>query len=156
MIHDVLKNWPLYFNAPPWRDVFAYLSSLDAETPEYARFDLQGDDIYASVMSYATCGPQEAKLEAHDVYVDIQMSLVGGEGIDWFPRHVLEVKTPYDPVRDRTLYHRPGTAPARVDNLPGAITVLFPGDAHMPKQIIGDKTGTVKKVVVKLRRALIQ
>ncbi len=106
-------------------------------------------------MSYQTCTPGEAKIETHDVYIDIQVSLLNSEAIDWFPRGVLEVKTPYNPDRDCTFYHYPVTTPVRINNYPGFFTVLFPDDAHMPKLMTGNKPEKVKKVVIKLRKALI-
>jgi YhcH/YjgK/YiaL family protein len=124
-------------------------------TEECERINLQEDDIFAVIMSYQTCGPEEAMLETHDAYIDIQVSLVNSEAIDWFPRHTLEVKSTYDPIQDRTLYHRPGSAPLRVNNFPGFFTVLFPDDAHMPKQIVAGESELVKKVVVKVRKNLI-
>ncbi|HOH28081.1 MAG TPA: YhcH/YjgK/YiaL family protein [Candidatus Hydrogenedentes bacterium] len=155
MIHDTLSNWPRYFKTPSWQCVFEFLFSLNTEAEDCKKIPLQGEDIYASIMSYETCGPDEAKLEAHDHYIDIQMSLVNSEGIDWYPRSILTVKIPYDSERDRTLYVRPEENPTRINNYPGQFTVLFPEDAHMPKQITGGFSEQVKKVVVKLNRRLI-
>lgn len=155
MIHDTLDNWRCYFNTPPWQRVYEFLSSLGPEVEEQKNVALQGEDLYASIMSYSTCGPDEAKLEAHDHYIDIQMSLVNTEGIDWFPQRGLEISVPYDSERDRTLYVRPEGRATRINNFPGLFTVLFPGDAHMPKQMIGNRSERVKKVVVKLHKQLV-
>jgi YhcH/YjgK/YiaL family protein len=106
-------------------------------------------------MTYQTCLPEESVLETHDKYIDIQMSLMNSEAIDWFPRHVLEVRVPYDPDLDRTFYHRPEMAPVRINNFPGFFTVLHPDDAHMPKLMTAGKPELVKKVVVKVRKKLV-
>ena len=155
MIHDTLARWPLYFNTAPWQCVFEFLSGLGPGKEERKKIFLQGNDIYASIMSYTTCSPDETKVEAHDNYIDIQVSLLNSEGIDWYPRETLAVKTPYDPERDRTLYYRPETGPTRVNNYPGLFTVLFPNDAHMPKQVTGTAPVLVKKAVVKLHTKLV-
>lgn len=155
MIHDRLENWKLYFNTQLWQSAFDKLTRLTPESEECDRIPIQGTDIYASIMSYQTCTPDETKLETHDVYIDIQVSLLNSEAIDWFPRGILEVKTPYDPDHDRTFYHRPVISPVRINNYPGFFTVLFPDDAHMPKLITGDKSEKVKKVVIKMRKTLI-
>jgi len=63
MIHDRLGNWPVYFHTAPWRCVFEYLGSLSEASKESARVSLQGDDIYAIIMSYQTCAPEESVLE---------------------------------------------------------------------------------------------
>jgi biofilm protein TabA len=150
MIHDALSNWPIYFHEAPWKQVFEFLGSLTPDSPDSSCIDLAGDGMYAAIMTYQTCLPQESKLEAHNKYIDIQMSLTNSEAIDWYPRDSLRVKTPYDPGRDRTLYHCPEQAPGRVSNSPGFFTVLFPHDAHMPKLITGSNPEIVKKAVVKL------
>ena len=154
MIHDKLENWPLYYKSAPWQCAFEFLAGLSPET-EDARISLQGDDIYALIMSYKTCSPEDSVLETHDEYIDIQMSLMNSEVIDWFPRHALEVKAPYDIDLDRTFYHRPDIVPVRVYNYPGFFSVFHPDDAHMPKLMTEGKPEIVKKVVVKVRRKLL-
>lgn len=155
MIHDTLNNWPLYYNSAPWRCAFEFLATLSATSEDSARISLQGDDIYAMIMSYQTCSPDESILETHDEYIDIQMSLANSEAIDWFPRHTLDVKVPYDPDNDRTFYHRPDLTPVRINNFPSYFTVLHPDDAHMPKMMTTKSSEMVKKVVVKMRRTLL-
>ena len=150
MIHDALSNWHIYFHANPWKQAFEFLSSLTPDSPVSNRIDLEGEDMYGAIMAYQTCFPQDAELEAHDKYIDIQVSLSNSEAIEWFPRNGLSVITPYDSDRDRILYHRPGQSPGRVCNFPGFFTVLFPDDAHMPKLITASKPEIVKKAVVKL------
>lgn len=155
MIHDKISNWLLYFNSAPWRCAFEFLGSLSTASEDSPRIALQGDDMYAAIMLYQTCLPEESVLETHDEYIDIQMSLVNSEAIDWFPRQTLEIKVPYSTERDRNLYHRPVIAPARVSNYPAFFTVLQPDDAHMPKLMTADNSELVKKVVVKVHKKLI-
>ena len=152
MIHDLLENWNFYFSGQHWKCVFEKLSLLSSESRESEYLPIQGDDIYAAVMSYRTCAPREAKLETHDQYIDVQISLVNSEAIDWFPRRILKEEIPYDPERDRTFYHYPGVPPVHINNYPGYFTVLFPKDAHMPKLMTAEKPEMVKKAVIKVRK----
>lgn len=156
MIHDCIENWPLYFDHPAWRRAFEFLADLSEASKEAQRVSIQGDDIYASIQSYRTAGPEGAVLEAHNRHIDVQMSLVNSEIIDWFPRSCLQSLSPYDLSGDCELFVRPGPSPVRVHNRPGFFTVLFPGDAHMPKQMAGPVPETVKKVVVKLSADLVR
>ena len=151
MIHDALSNWHIYFHAAPWEKVFKFLNSLAPDSRDSERIDLADNTMYAAIMTYQTCHPKDSKLEAHDTYIDIQMSLTNSEAIDWYPRDSLRIKTPYDPERDRILYHLPGPSPGRIGNYPGFFTVLFPHDAHMPKLMTGSTPERVKKAVVKLK-----
>ncbi len=156
MIVDTLPNWEKYFasnvTAPgsPWRVAFEYLSALRPDSEECGMTPLLGDQVMARVMSYPTAPADEKVLEAHDRYVDIQMSLVGSEGIGWYPREGLAVSTPYDPETDAVFFECPENAVVQVNNVPGLFAVLFPQDAHMPGLHAADGAGTVKKVVVKI------
>ena len=153
MITDCLENWSRYFSQAPWRVTFDYLSQLDPAIAE-GDYELQGKDIYARVMSYDTVTEDKAILEAHHKYIDIQLSLIEDERIDWFPLEGLQEKTPYNPEKDSTHYHRPGPAPAQVMVRPGMFVVLLPTDAHMPK-LITTVPHLMKKAVVKLKVALV-
>lgn len=111
MIIDRIENWSKYSNAPAWRRAFDYLLALTPDSPEGEMTPIAGKDVMARVMSYATRPPEPGTVEAHNQYVDIQMSLAGREAIDWFPRATLEIETPYDPAEDAALFHRPGPSP---------------------------------------------
>lgn len=150
MIHDKLENWRRYFSTEPWKTAFGYLLKLSSETLPEEKVALNGDGLYASVMSYETRSPDDSVLETHDLHVDIQVTLSGCEAIDWFDRETLQIKIPYDTELDRTFYHRPDTPCPRLNNFPGYFTLLFPGDAHMPMLQVEGESEIVKKVVVKI------
>lgn len=151
MIVDVFENWNKYHTGNAvWHQAFEYLGALSADTPPGDMVPIIGDQVKARVMCYQTLFPEDAVLEAHDKYVDIQMSITGAECIDWFPRSLLTVKTPYDAVSDAVFFERPAFAPVRVTNRPGIFTVLFPQDAHAPQLTSGAEPAEVKKVVVKV------
>lgn len=155
MISDRLENWRNYFNHPAWEAAFTFLESLGPDSPEDDFVSLQERDIYARIMSYDTKRVEDADIEAHNDYIDIQMSLDGGEGIGWYPRAQLAPNTTYDAERDFVLFDVPDTPGAFVHNTPGQFTVLFQADAHMPGVNLGSAPEHVKKVVVKLRAGLL-
>lgn len=156
MVADELKNWRNTFSGPVWTQAFDFIESLTPDAPE-GYTHLQGDDLFARVMTYDTRGPEDGILESHRNYIDIQAALHEAEGVDWFPRHSLEIKTPYNADNDAEFYHRPAHAhaPARVDVHPGMFVVLFPEDAHMAQQIVGGTVKHMRKVVVKVRLDLV-
>ncbi|MCL5269957.1 MAG: YhcH/YjgK/YiaL family protein [bacterium] len=155
MIIDRLDNWRNVFAGPIWETVFTALESLGPESPE-GETPLRGDDIFMRVMSYMTRPHDEAVLEAHRQYIDIQAALAGGERIEWHPAAGLEVKTPYDAHKDAVFFRPPAPAPAGVNVFPGTFAVLFPGDAHMPQLLTGARPEQVRKVVIKLRASLVR
>jgi YhcH/YjgK/YiaL family protein len=135
--------------------VFAFIQDDACAAPEGERIPLNGAGMFALVMRYDTRPPEKGVLEAHNAYIDVQASLEGGEYIEWFPRAVLAVEKPYDAEKDVVFFTRPGEAPARVYNVPGRFTVLFPDDAHMAQQCGIGSPAPVKKVVVKVPVSLL-
>ena len=149
MIVGKLDTWRERLQETPWPLVFEFIEALP-ESVEDGYTEIEGDEIFARVMSYDTRGPDAGKLETHERYVDVQSTLIGAEGVDWFPRDTLEVREPYNDDKDVLYYHRPEIVPARVDVYSGMYVILYPEDAHMAQQIVGKGVESIKKVVVKL------
>ncbi len=154
MIIDKLENWEQYHFGPGWKSAFDFLMSLTPDAEEQ-KYEIQGDEIFAQVMSYETRTPDTAVLETHRKYIDIQTVLVGGERIEWFSRDGLVVDTPYNESKDAEFYKRacPGTAHVVIS--PGTFVMFFPHDAHMPSLMVEEKPELVKKVVLKVRVDLL-
>jgi len=155
MIVDICDNWAVYFAGEVWEKAFQFLRTLSPQTEE-GRYSIDGDDVYAQVMSYATTTPAKARFEAHDRYIDIQTVLEGSEGIAWSPRSRLHSSTDYDDRKDVQFFHDGGQHPARADLVGGHFAVFFPEDAHMPQLMVAGSAPWVKKVVVKVRAHLYQ
>jgi YhcH/YjgK/YiaL family protein len=151
MIVDHIDNWKRYSFGPTWELVFSFLEGLTPESEE-RRYDLDGDDVFAIVMSYPTKQETDANavLEAHRKYVDIQMALVGSERLALYPAHSLNVKTPYNAERDVEFFTYEKSANIQLGMFPGTFACLLPQDAHMPQLATGNAGVEVKKVVVKI------
>jgi biofilm protein TabA len=154
MIVDKLKNWEHYHFGSAWKCAFEFLMSLTPVSDE-KKYNLQGDKIFAQIMSYETKGSETAVLETHRKYVDIQTVLIGGEGIEWFARDGLVVDTSYDESKDAEFYKRTCPGLARVDIFPGTFVMLFPQYALLPALMIEEKPELIKKVVVKIHVELL-
>ena len=154
MIVDRLERWSRHLKAPAWKTAFDHLATLGPDAPE-GTIELMGKDMTARVMSYMTKSSAEARIEAHREFIDIQMSLVNDERIDWWPLEGLQPNTEYDAAKDVTFFKDPGNAPASVMNRPGHFTLLFPEDAHMPQLSTG-ALHVVKKVVIKVRLGIVK
>lgn len=155
MIIDQLENWPLYPFDSAWKTAFDFLTSLtpDAEEKTYA---IQGDEIFAIVMSYQTQPPETAILESHQKYIDIQAVLVGAERFECASREGLEIETPYNANKDVVFYQPTSTRSVKVDLFPGTFIMLYPQDAHMPTLMVNDQPELIKKVVIKIKLALLK
>ncbi len=148
---DQIANWKSYSLGEAWEKAFSFLENLsvDAEEKEYP---IDGDEIFARVMSYATreeISP-DAVLEAHRKYADIQMALVDSERIAVYPTASLETKSPYDAERDVEFFKYQEPAKLQLSMYPGTFAFLLPQDAHMPQLYVTEVGAVVKKVVVKI------
>lgn len=155
MMADRLINWKRYFSAKPWRQSFEFLESLTPAAEDSNFIPIQGEDIFARIMTYPTRPAEEGLIEAHNVYIDIQMSLSGSESIDVFARSGLDISVPYDAEKEFLLFHPNRPPLATVRNEPGIFTVLFADDAHRAQMLVSGQPETVKKVVIKLRASLL-
>ena len=154
MIIDKIKHYQDYHYGPAWKRAFEFLNTLSPESPD-KKYPIEGDDIFAIVMSYKTFSPEKALFEAHKEYVDIQTVLVGTEGFECAFCDELTVDTPYDENADITFYKRSLPGQTRVDVCPGTFVMLYPHDAHMPGLIVDNEEKVIKKVVVKIKKELI-
>jgi len=155
MIFDQISNWELYPLGPAWAKAFEFLNGLSPDAEE-KKYPLDGEDIFGRVMSYDTRPTEEAKLEAHMQYVDIQATLAGVEAMEIFPTHQPEIQSPYDETKDVIFFKHTPDAAARIVVQPGWFVVFFPDDAHMPQLQAGEKPERIKKVVVKVRKELLK
>lgn len=154
MIVDRLENYRCYPFGKAWQVAFDFLRALPPEAEEKKYF-LQGDDLFAIVMSYETGPPETGEIEAHRKYLDIQMVITGEEGIGWCQADELEIDVPYDAAKDAELYKHPKQGLLRVDLFPGNFMALFPHDAHMPSIMTKQVPVFTKKVVVKVGMHLL-
>ena len=125
----------------------AWIRNLPAN-PKEGRYPLDGNGLYALVLSYKTGPARSSRYETHRKYADLQYTMTGAEGIDWAPRESLAPDGEYNAEKD-LLFHRPGPAFGRVVNAAGFFSFYTPVDAHRPKIRIADHAG-VLKVVVKI------
>ncbi len=154
MVVDKLVNWQKYPFGEAWQRAFSFLNSLSSET-EDGKYEIQGDDIYAIVMSYETVLRSGAMLESHKKYVDIQATLRGTEGFECHSVDSLVVREPYDAQKDIEFYETDAKAHSLLSISVGSFAMFFSYDAHMPCLAVGIKKEYIKKVVIKIRAELL-
>lgn len=113
------------------------------------RMELDGERLYASPSRSMGRTEGDAKLEAHDRYIDVQLCLGGMERIGWRDRATC-VRTlgPYDAASDIVFFEEAPSA--YITLMPGQLAVFYPTDCHAP--LIGE--GWIEKVVFKVFAAL--
>lgn len=139
-----------YFkNKEKWEKAFKFLKDNDLSKLELKRYDIDGDNIFATVSEYISKNEESAQFEAHRKYIDIQYVVSGKELINIAPlASVKEVLTPYDASKDiefvtvsKLIYLKAS---------PSDFFIFFPGDAHRPGLKDGENS-PVRKVVVKVK-----
>jgi YhcH/YjgK/YiaL family protein len=155
MIIDKIEKFRLYHFGPAWRRVFEFLGTLTPDSPD-GKYTIDGEDIFAIVMSYNTSGPETAVFESHQKYVDIQTVITGAEGFECAFSDDLSVIAPYDASKDAAFYERNTHGQTRVDVLHGTFVMLYPHDAHIAGLMVGSESKLVKKVVVKVKKELLE
>ena len=125
-----------------------YLANTDFDVLEDGRHEIEGDGIYALLMSYETEPQSVRSFEAHRKYVDIQFILSGREIIYWAPLEELAPAGEYDDGKD--IIFLAGDPRARLQLTPGSFVVFHPEDGHKPN-CAWDGPEPVRKVVVKVR-----
>lgn len=153
MIADRLHRLREYVGGEVWTKVGALLATMSADTPD-GEYPIDGDAAYARVMSYDCLPAAGREPEAHEKYIDLQMTLDGCEGIELFDPQGLPVTRPYNVEKDIVFFSAAEAKPfATIQNRPGFFTILYPQDAHLPKTLVAREAARVKKVVVKVRIA---
>jgi YhcH/YjgK/YiaL family protein len=139
-----------YFrNKERWDKAFNFLKGSDLSKLEIRRFDIDGDNLYATVSEYLTKNIENARFEAHQKYIDIQYVISGSEMMGVTPISMKkEVLGPYDATKD--IEFMTVTQNSELKATPDRFFIFFPSDAHRPSLKDGENS-QVHKVVVKVK-----
>ncbi len=147
MIVDSLANLDFYgpLNSR-FAKALAYLRGVDLKTLPEGKYEIDGDEVYMMISERDLKKKDDAAMEAHDRYIDIQVVVDGHEGFGW--KYRSECTAPrgeMNTVKDIIFYDdEPSTYFALKA---GEAAIFFPDDAHAP--LVGD--GHVKKCVIKVK-----
>jgi len=125
---------------------FKFLRSNDLQTIETGRYDIDGNNVYAMVSENEMKNIEDAKLEVHDSYIDIQVPVSTSETYGWKDRTLCSTgDDKYDEEKDIAFFDDEPEAFCIVN--PFQAVIFFPSDAHAP--LIG--TGNIKKIIIKVK-----
>lgn len=148
MILDKLENANLYSSiSANLKKGFEYLDKTDVSTLQAGRHEIDGNEVFALVSEYDSKDPNDCRLEAHQIYADIQYLISGREAIGYAMIGNQEILDPYSSEKDIAFYAGENT-PLILEA--GMFAVFFPQDVHRPCMQI-DGPEKVKKVVVKVK-----
>ena len=146
MILDLLENLKSYEALNPhFSKVVDFLQKTDLAALPLGRNEICGDAVYANVMEVKPKSKEEAFIEIHRRYIDIQIPVSADETMGYTP--VCELpEADYDTAADAAVY--PVGMPARdyFNVHKGEFTIFFPQDGHAP----AITSAPLKKVVIKV------
>jgi YhcH/YjgK/YiaL family protein len=146
MILDTLENTGWYESIHPrFKQAFDFLKNTDLEALSFGKHELDGNNLFANVVEVTGETAEQAKLEIHKRYIDIQVPVTAAETMGHIPVSKLtQLKEPYNAEKDIAFFTDKATNFIRVE--PGNFVVFTPEDGHQP----GIAIGKHKKVIVKV------
>jgi len=131
---------------PGFKTFFDYVKRHDLSSEDLGTITLNGDKLFLINAELEAKKPEDAQLEAHQKYIDIQLLLSGSEAIAWSPLDDdASISQPYDEERDLVFYE--DEADELINLQPGQFLIFFPEDRHAP----GIGEGTIRKVIAKVK-----
>ncbi|MFH1217784.1 MAG: YhcH/YjgK/YiaL family protein [Pseudomonadota bacterium] len=146
MIFDLLENAHRYLTLHKgFAKAVEFLLRPDLDELPVDKYEIDGDRVFAMVAKDPGRSKEEAVLETHEKYIDIQFVLAGTDEMGWKPKSLCKKPTgEYDKEDDIQFFADAPDAWFPVSR--GFFVIFFPEDAHMP--LIS--SGQLHKVVVKV------
>jgi YhcH/YjgK/YiaL family protein len=148
MILDTVENSNRYVALnPDFAAAFDFLKNPDVATLSAGRCEVLGKRVFAIVGKDEGKGRENARLEAHRKYIDIQYVVSGDEWIGWRDlKTCRESGLGYSAEKEIEFYT---AAPESWFQVPaGSFAIFFPEDAHAPLAGVGPVHKVVMKVAV--------
>ena len=132
MLLDRLENIGKYRDCIPMLDkVMEFFDRTDFSALKPGRIVLDGDNLYVNVQFINPQTREQAPLESHVDYIDIQVPVSADEEMGFTPGCLLApASVPYDRTKDVAFY--PGLSDTYLQVRKGMFTVFFPGEGHAP------------------------
>lgn len=135
-------------NNPNYLKALEYIENHDLNEIELGKHLLDGDNLILNIVDSNMKTPEQARLEVHDVYIDIQVPLSKAESFGVKPRsECKEQDGEFNREKDLLFYKDKDWTTVTVN--PGEAITFEPDTAHAP--LIGE--GTIHKAIFKVKVA---
>ncbi len=132
MILDILENSHKYFSLHEgFEKAFNFLTRPDLKELPLESYKIDSDIVYAMLSKDHGRRKEDALLETHERYIDIQLVLEGTDNMGWKPgSSCIKPSGKYNQEKDVQFFSdEPETWLATKS---GSFAIFFPEDAHMP------------------------
>ncbi|MBD1395817.1 YhcH/YjgK/YiaL family protein [Pontibacter sp. JH31] len=130
MILDKLANANRYTCLHPlFEQAFDFLREADLTALPIGQKAIVGQDLFAIISEGTGIPEQDAKLEVHRKYIDIQYVISGTDHMGW--KDLAQCSPPNDPYNEeRDAAFFPDKTRNWFDVPAGSFTIFYPDDAH--------------------------
>ena len=146
MIFSALSQSSRYAALHPlFPRVFEFMRSTNLFALAPGIHPIVGEQLFAIVEQLPGRSHEQAQLECHRKYIDIQLVLEGVDEMGWKPlADCREPVADYSAEKDIQFFY--DTPASWVATPPNAFCIFFPEDAHAPLV----STGNIRKVIFKV------
>lgn len=135
-------------NNPNYLKALEYIGNTDLGELEAGKHVIDGDNLFVNIVDSQMKTPEQARLEVHDKYIDIQVPLSGEESFGVKPRReCVEADGEFNTEKDILFYKDKDWTTVTVK--PGEAITFDPDTAHAP--LIGE--GIIHKAIFKVKVA---
>lgn len=134
-------------NKALWDKAFLFLKEQDLATLPLGTYPIEEGRCWATVSEYTPKKAEEAKLESHKRFIDLQYTIRGSEKMGLI-REGAEIAIPYNEKRDVAFYHLPDKM-RYYPTSPEYFFLFFPNDLHQPSVRRGSPVQS-RKIVIKI------
>ncbi len=106
MVVDTLENLEKYASLNPlFAQAIDFLKSHDLQAMEIGKTELKGKDLFVNIAQTKPKTKEEAKLETHNEFIDIQIPLSGTEIMGYTAaKDCVPADAPYNAEKDITFF----------------------------------------------------
>lgn len=145
MIYDTIENARHYKGMNPHLDTaIDFMLSHDLAALPLGRTEIDGSNVFLNKMEAETMPAEQKLFEMHRTYMDIQIDLVGSEGVE--TGECRGFSCPDFSVEKDVGFGDCRTAASCVLT-PGNFTVCMAGEPHKPGILVGEDSHLVKCVL---------
>lgn len=130
-----------------WDTAMSFLLDADLAGMDTGRYNLLGNDVYATISESRGRQADTSFFESHRNYADIQYVIKGRELIQLTDTSRVKTVTPYVPDKDIAFYSAGDYA--NLTASPKSYFIFFPNDVHKPSLALNDSL--IRKLVIKVR-----
>lgn len=138
-----------YFTSKNIQTAIEYANTHDLLSLPAGKTVIDGANVYVNRSSYIGKKFEDAKIEGHDNYLDLQLVLKGEEGFGYVDKMKsgLVITAVYDPIKDKTNYE--GKLDGIINLTDNCFALVFPNDLHKPCIKVNDEM--IEKAVFKIK-----